>query len=79
MINMPGEIPGQGQHNAPGSSFRLGDFSIDEYKPIKVVCIGAGFSGILAGIRRVFLVTSIPNLRTHEHGEDFRSVYLMYN
>jgi len=29
----------------------LGAFSIDEYKPLKVVVIGAGFSGITAGIR----------------------------
>ncbi|KAL6307444.1 hypothetical protein BKA93DRAFT_911319 [Sparassis latifolia] len=31
--------------------FKLGTFSIDEYRPIKVVVIGAGFSGIAAGIR----------------------------
>ena len=29
------------------------DFSIDECRPIKVVCIGAGFAGIIAGIRSV--------------------------
>lgn len=33
--------------------FRLGDFCIDEYKPLKVVVIGAGFSGVIAGIRYV--------------------------
>jgi len=33
--------------------FRLGDFAVDEYRPIKVVAIGAGFSGIIAGIRLV--------------------------
>ncbi|KAI0712856.1 FAD/NAD-P-binding domain-containing protein [Cerioporus squamosus] len=33
------------------SGFRVGNFSIDEYRPIKVVVVGAGFSGILAGIR----------------------------
>ncbi len=32
---------------------KLGDFAIDEYRPIKVLVIGAGFSGILAGIRYV--------------------------
>lgn len=32
-------------------SFNLGDFSIDEYRPMKVIIIGAGFSGITAGIR----------------------------
>lgn len=31
--------------------FETGSFSIDEYRPMKVVCIGAGFSGIVAGIR----------------------------
>ena len=33
--------------------FTLGNFAIDEYKPIKVIVIGAGFSGILAAIRCV--------------------------
>ena len=33
--------------------FKLGDFSVDEYRPIRVIVIGAGFSGILAGIRFV--------------------------
>ena len=41
-----GDIP---RRNNP---FSLGEgFAIDEYKPIKVIVIGAGFSGILAGIR----------------------------
>ena len=31
--------------------FKLGDFSIDEDRPMKVVVIGAGFSGINAAIR----------------------------
>ena len=31
--------------------FRLGDFSIDEGRPMRVIVIGAGISGILAGIR----------------------------
>ena len=31
--------------------FKLGDFAVDEYRPIRVIVIGAGFSGILAGIR----------------------------
>ena len=30
------------------------NFSIDEYKPLKVVVVGAGISGIYAGIRWVF-------------------------
>ena len=32
-------------------TFKLGDFAVDEYKPVRVIVIGAGFSGILAGIR----------------------------
>ena len=31
--------------------FELGDFAIDEYRPMKIVAIGAGMGGILAGIR----------------------------
>ena len=33
------------------SGFKLGSASIDEYRTMKVVVIGAGFSGIIAGIR----------------------------
>ncbi|KAI0053474.1 FAD/NAD-P-binding domain-containing protein [Auriscalpium vulgare] len=33
------------------SSFKAGSFQIDDYRPMKVVCIGAGYSGIIAGIR----------------------------
>lgn len=29
----------------------FGDFAIDQYRPIKVIVIGAGMCGILAGIR----------------------------
>ncbi|KAM5545277.1 hypothetical protein V8D89_001388 [Ganoderma adspersum] len=43
----------------PDGRFTLGDFSIDEYRPIKVIVIGAGFSGILAGIR---FPQKIPNV-----------------
>ncbi|KDR85545.1 hypothetical protein GALMADRAFT_234472 [Galerina marginata CBS 339.88] len=38
-------------HSKNSSDFKLGDFSIDEARPIKVVAIGAGYSGIVAGIR----------------------------
>ncbi|EIW53862.1 FAD/NAD-P-binding domain-containing protein [Trametes versicolor FP-101664 SS1] len=37
----------------------LGDFCIDEYKPVKVIVIGAGFSGITAGVR---FPQKIPNV-----------------
>lgn len=40
-------IPNVAQDDLSG----MHDFSIDEYRPMKVVIIGAGFSGILAGIR----------------------------
>ncbi|KAF7795033.1 hypothetical protein EIP86_006177 [Pleurotus ostreatoroseus] len=31
--------------------FKLGNFAIDDYRPMKIIVIGAGMSGILAGIR----------------------------
>ena len=37
-------------------TFPLGQFSIDEHQPIKVVVIGAGFSGVIAGVRYVLLI-----------------------
>ncbi|EIW55631.1 FAD/NAD-P-binding domain-containing protein [Trametes versicolor FP-101664 SS1] len=37
----------------------LGDFCIDEYRPVKVIVIGAGFSGITAGIR---FPQKVPNV-----------------
>jgi hypothetical protein len=36
---------------APALALTEPDFSIDEPRRVKVVCIGAGFSGIIAGIR----------------------------
>ncbi|KAJ3554994.1 hypothetical protein NM688_g2817 [Phlebia brevispora] len=37
---------------APSSAeFELGDFAIDDYRPLKIIGIGAGMSGILAAIR----------------------------
>ena len=33
--------------------FELGDFPIDDLRPMRVIAIGAGISGILAGIRYV--------------------------
>ncbi|KZV69317.1 FAD/NAD-binding domain-containing protein [Peniophora sp. CONT] len=38
---------------------KLGNFSLDENRPIKVVCIGAGYAGIVAGIR---FRQRIPNI-----------------
>jgi len=40
-------------------AFHPGEFSIDEYRPMKVICIGAGYAGIIAGIR---FRQRIPNL-----------------
>ncbi len=42
-----------GHTNGHVVELQLGDFCIDEYKPLKVIVIGAGFSGIAAGIRYV--------------------------
>ncbi|KAF7343045.1 FAD/NAD-P-binding domain-containing protein [Mycena venus] len=39
--------------------YSAGEFSIDDYRPMKVICIGAGFSGILAAIR---FRQKVPNL-----------------
>ncbi|KAJ7457359.1 FAD/NAD-P-binding domain-containing protein [Mycena latifolia] len=39
--------------------YSTGDLSIDDYRPVKVICIGAGFSGILCAIR---FRQKVPNL-----------------
>lgn len=54
--------------NDGGASF-LADRSIDDYRPIRVVVIGAGISGILASIR---FPQRIPNLSltVYEKNED---------
>ncbi|KAI9510792.1 FAD/NAD-P-binding domain-containing protein [Russula earlei] len=44
--------------SAPRPSMNY-DFSVGEYRQVKVVCIGAGFSGIIAGIR---FTQKVPNL-----------------
>ena len=44
-------VNGHTSLNGQAAEFKLGEFSIDEYRPIKVVVIGTGFSGITAGIR----------------------------
>ena len=44
---------GHTQKDEASEPFQLGNFSVDEYRPLKVVCIGAGISGIVAGIRCV--------------------------
>ncbi|KAF9469634.1 FAD/NAD-binding domain-containing protein [Collybia nuda] len=38
-------------NSSNSSTFSLGNFSVDEARPMKVVVIGAGYSGITAGIR----------------------------
>ncbi|KAK0209013.1 FAD/NAD-binding domain-containing protein [Desarmillaria ectypa] len=54
------EHPANGLTNGGGSDrFRLGNFCIDEARPIKVIIIGAGYSGIVAGIR---YLQRVPNL-----------------
>ncbi|KAI0628458.1 FAD/NAD-P-binding domain-containing protein [Trametes polyzona] len=47
------------QDDVRPQGFTLGDFCIDEYRPIKVIVIGAGFSGITAGVR---FPQKIPNV-----------------
>lgn len=42
--------------------FKLGAFSIDEHRPMKVIVIGAGFSGIIAGIRLTISLPTVPKL-----------------
>jgi hypothetical protein len=49
---------GKSDTNRP--PFELGDFPIDVTRPLKVVVIGAGFSGIAAGIR---FLQHIPNVQ----------------
>ena len=46
--------------------FKLGNFAIDDYRPMKIIVIGAGMSGILAGIRYL-LCLSIKIDSTHLH------------
>ncbi|TFK83063.1 FAD/NAD-P-binding domain-containing protein [Polyporus arcularius HHB13444] len=46
---MPGSF--HSSANETSSTYNPGEFCIDEYRPIRVVVIGAGFSGITAGIR----------------------------
>ena len=43
-------------HTPAASKFTLGPFSVDEPHPIKVVVIGAGYSGIIAAIRGVHIL-----------------------
>ena len=48
----PSAEPDSSQSDQPTDlAFKLGDFAIDNYRPMKIVVIGAGMSGILAGIR----------------------------
>lgn len=46
-----GGAPSGSNGPGPGYELKLGDFSVDEYRPFKVIIVGAGFSGIAAGIR----------------------------
>lgn len=51
------------------NDFAIRNVAIDEYRPIKVICIGAGISGILSAIR---FPQKIPNLelKIYEKNED---------
>lgn len=48
---------------------------IDEVRPIKVICIGAGFSGILCGIRIPQLVEN-AELVIYEKNSDIGGTWL---
>ena len=52
-----------------GYRFELGDFAVDEYKPIRVIVIGAGLGGIFAGIRYVGVLRSPAH-----NGDDYPQV-----
>ncbi|KAI0311859.1 FAD/NAD-P-binding domain-containing protein [Amylostereum chailletii] len=39
--------------------YKAGDFSVDDWRPMKVICIGAGYSGITSAIR---FRQRVPNL-----------------
>ncbi|PSR70625.1 hypothetical protein PHLCEN_2v13485 [Hermanssonia centrifuga] len=47
------KLPVSSPEEAPASTFKLGDFQIDDpnARPMKILIIGTGFSGIAAGIR----------------------------
>ncbi|KAK2596480.1 hypothetical protein N8I77_013368 [Diaporthe amygdali] len=51
------------------------DNAIDEVRPIKVVCIGAGFSGILCGIRLPQRLSKL-DLTIYEKNADFGGTWL---
>ena len=78
-----GAIPDPPAVNSP--QFQLGDFAIDEYKPIKVVVIGAGNSSIdicqdlaLGGVRSVTMVQrSSSAVMSRKCGkEDLETIFL---
>ncbi|KAI0714205.1 FAD/NAD-P-binding domain-containing protein [Cerioporus squamosus] len=57
----------QNTSTAAGGHFPLGDFAIDEYRPIRVVVIGAGISGIVAGVR---FPQKVPNVELAIYEKD---------
>ncbi len=50
-------------------TFTLPEKAIDDYREVKVICAGAGFSGVCAAIR---FLQRIPNLKLtiYEKNED---------
>ncbi|EJC99858.1 FAD/NAD-binding domain-containing protein [Fomitiporia mediterranea MF3/22] len=51
LVNTAKSINLEDDATTHASDFKLGSMSIDEDRPFRVVVIGAGFSGIIAGIR----------------------------
>ena len=72
-VSTNGSVP-NGDSHEPDYELKLGDFSIDEYRPFKVIVIGAGFSGIAAGIRYVKYA-----FRTVEFGLKVTQVQAVYS
>ena len=53
------QLQNGGKEDSKRPTFSLGDFPIDDPRPFKVLVIGAGFSGIAAGIR---FLQNVPNV-----------------
>lgn len=47
--SLAGEAP---KHGTPQDDLsKMHEFSIDEYRPMRVIAVGAGMTGVVAGIR----------------------------
>lgn len=55
---LPKHVSVSREESMPKKNFKLSSMSIDDDRPFKVVVIGAGFSGIIAGIRYTLIICS---------------------